>query len=229
MRNDAWIKINNHLLSSSKVAIIKSAGVYASLPLISIDGQGFLPSNSVLFREARLKLLIDRYIDRDLWDFCIKRFKRNPTGATHTFQFNRKGERPKGGGCMLSMTLVKHNKQWKVSIASRAEEVTMALLADMQFIRGILWELGALLEINLDMERIPFAWHMGLAHQNRTFVPVFMYDAYGKTAFNAWLNNTKPRSEWEKICIDHTHLMIEGKKVTGARKLWGRRLREWTQ
>lgn len=206
--------------------IIKVAGVYTSVPAVSIRAIGFGIQTSILLREARLDLLESRYIDPVVWEQCYKRYRNAPTGASHTFLFNRTGERPKAGGCLLSIVLIKDGKSWQVMITSRAIEASMAMLADIAFIRRCLARLSNDLGLALDLERLPMHWHIGLVHQNRVFVPVFFYDVWGPAGLKHWLHR-RPRSEWELICQEHTVKMMAGDGVTGARASWGKRLAKW--
>lgn len=226
---DQWRWINQAFFNpDTELSIIKSAGVYTQLFNRSLVAHGFgLKASSVLLREARLDLLEDRYIDRKLWTQCIERFKASPTSNSHTFLFNRK-EGPKAGGCLLSIVLLRKGKhQYELMITSRAEEVTMALLADMHFVHRCLKKLEKELGIVLPLSTIPIKWHIGVAYQNRTFVPAFFFDTYGKDDFKVWLRRRRFSNEWEKVCIEHSRRMIDGEGVTGARASWGRRLKEW--
>lgn len=207
--------------------IVASAGVYTSRTRVSLNAKGFgLPSDLVLLRDARVRLLEDRYIEPGTWERCYQRYRSQPKGASHTFLFNRQGDRPKAGGCLLSIVLAKATGGYEVMVTSRAIEATMAMLADIAFVRHVLHKINTDLGVGLDIEALDISWHVGVMHQNRVFVPVFFYETYGASGLRRWLRR-KPRTRWEEVCIDHSKNMIRGKGVTGARELWGRRLREW--
>lgn len=229
---DQWRWINNVFFDISDLTIIKAAGVYTQIYNRTLVARGFgVPRKSVLLRDARIELLYKRYVDWDLWKKCVKRFESQPKGNSHTFLFNRT-EGPKAGGCLLSIVLIrKPKKQCELMITSRAEEVTMALLADIHFVRRVMEGLEATLEIDFDLDNIPIKWHMGVAYQNRTFVPVFVYDTSGASGLHKWLRPRKTyQNEWEKICVEHSRRMIkQSAGITGARLLWGKRLKEWTK
>lgn len=221
-----WQGLNERFMTEDGLKIIKVAGVYTSIPQVTIHAQGFgLPESSVLLRDKRVDLLEQRYINDEVWEACKQRFHRAASSATHVFRFERTGKGPKAGGCLLSVVLIKEGKRYRVMITSRAEEATMAMLADIAFLERTLDNLARDLNISNDWHEI--TWHIGLTHQNRVFVPVYMFDVYGARGFHRWLKR-KPRNEWERVCIEHTHKMLTGEGVTGARKLWGRRLKEWT-
>jgi hypothetical protein len=224
----AWKGLNDDFMGLSGLKIIKVAGVYTYRSLVTIKATGFgLPKESVLLREQRLGLLRSRYVDPEVWQACIDRFKAAPTSVSHTFLFNRKGPRPKAGGCLLNIVLIREGKKsWKAMVTSRAIEVTMAMLADIAFVRQCLVELCDELKLELDVEGLPILWSIGVMHQNRVFVPVFFYDVGGAKGVHDWMQR-RPRNEWEKVCQDHTVKMVRGDGVTGARKSWGKRLRKW--
>lgn len=206
--------------------IVASAGVYTSRTRVSLHATGFgLPDDLILLRDARVKLLADRYIEPTTWERCYQRFKSQPKGASHTFLFNRQGDRPKAGGCLLSIVLAKATGGYEIMVTSRAIESTMAMLADIAFVRHTLVKINTDLGIGLDLEHTEISWHIGVMHQNRVFVPVFYYEVYGAAGLRRWLRS-KPRNRWEEVCITHSKDMIRGKGVTGARELWGRRLRD---
>lgn len=207
--------------------IVASAGVYTSRTRVSLHAKGFgLPDDLALLREARVKLLVDRYIEPVTWERCYQRYRVQPKGASHTFLFNRQGDRPKAGGCLLSIVLAKASGGYEVMVTSRAIESTMAMLADIAFVRHVIEKLNADLNVGLDPEALEISWHVGVMHQNRVFVPVYFYEVYGAAGLKRWLRS-KPRNRWEEVCIEHSKNMIRGKGVTGARALWGRRLRDW--
>lgn len=226
---DQWKQINYTFFEPNlKLNIVKVAGVYTQIFNQTLSAKGFWLDHwsSVLFREARIKLLSDRYLDQELWDKCIKRAKASPTSNSHTFHFNRK-EGPKAGGCLLSIVIIRKGKNdYELMISSRAEEATMALLADIVFLHRCCRDISNELGIDLIADNIPIKWHMGVVYQNRTFVPGFIYDTQGRTGLKNWLR-AKSDSEWEQVCIVHSRKMLRDDGVTGARKLWGRRMREW--
>lgn len=224
---DEWVRLNQEFMVMPELKIVASAGVYTSRTRVSVHATGFgLPENLVLLRDARIRLLSDRYIEPDTWARCYERFRTQPKGASHTFLFNRQGNRPKAGGCLLSIVLAKATGGYEVMVTSRAIESTMAMLADIAFVRYVLTKIDTDLGLGLDVEQLQISWHIGVVHQNRVFVPVFYYEVYGAAGLKRWLRS-KPRSRWERVCIDHSKNMIRGEGVTGARELWGRRLREW--
>src|SRR5690606_11865325 len=197
---------------------------YTSRTRVSLHAKGFgLPDDLVLLRDARVRLLEDRYIEQATWDRCYQRYRTQPKGASHTFLFNRQGDRPKAGGCLLSIVLAKATGGYEVMVTSRAIEATMAMLADIAFVRHVLNKINTELGVGLDLETLEISWHIGVMHQNRVFVPVFHYEVYGAAGLRRWLRR-KPRNRWEQVCIEHTKKMILGEGVTGARALWGRRL-----
>lgn len=224
---DEWIRLNEEFMSMDGLKIVASAGVYTSRTRVSLHATGFgLPDDLVLLRDARVRLLEDRYIEPVTWERCYQRYRAQPKGASHTFLFNRQGDRPKAGGCLLSIVLAKATGGYEVMVTSRAIEATMAMLADIAFVRYVLDKIKSELGVDLDLEHLQISWHIGVMHQNRVFVPVFYYEVYGASGLRRWLRR-KPRTRWEKVCIDHSKDMIRDKGVTGARELWGRRLRQW--
>jgi len=224
---DRYVALNEGFMRLRNLKIIKVAGVYTSTPMISIHAIGFgLPEDSVLLRDQRLDLLESRYIDPQVWETCYQRYLAAPKGVSHTFLFNRTGDRPKAGGCLLSIVMIREGKGWRAMVTSRAIEATMAMLADIAFVRRCLVRLSDDLGLALDLERLPVSWHIGIVHQNRVFVPVFFFDVFGAAGLKRWLRR-RPRSEWELICQEHTVKMMNGDGVTGARASWGRRLAKW--
>src|SRR5690606_7554217 len=183
---------------------------YTSRTRVSLHAKGFgLPDDLVLLRDARVRLLEDRYIEQATWDRCYQRYRTQPKGASHTFLFNRQGDRPKAGGCLLSIVLAKAAAGYEVMVTSRAIESTMAMLADIAFVRYVLDKINTDLEVGLNLEALDISWHVGVMHQNRVFVPVFYYEVYGSSGLRRWLRS-KPRKEWEGICIEHSKNMIRG-------------------
>jgi hypothetical protein len=224
---DEWVRLNEEFMKMDGLKIVASAGVYTSRTRVSLHAKGFgLPSDLVLLRDARVRLLQDRYIEPTTWDRCYERYRTQPKGASHTFLFNRQGNRPKAGGCLLSIVLAKATGGYEVMVTSRAIESTMAMLADIAFVRYVLGKIREDLGVDLVLEQLDISWHVGVMHQNRVFVPVFYYEVYGASGLRRWLKS-KPRNRWEQVCIDHSKNMILGKGVTGARALWGKRLKEW--
>lgn len=224
---EEWMRLNEEFMQLDGLKVVASAGVYTSRTRVVLNAKGFgAPYESVLLRGARIELLRQRYVDPETWEQCYKRFHSQPKGASHTFLFNRKGDRPKAGGCLLSIVLCKADKDYEVLITSRAIESTMAMLADMQFIYECLVQIKEDLGIVLDLDACLITWSIGVVHQNRVFVPVFFYDVRGARGFRKWLAST-PRNKWEKICIDHAVKMVHNDGVTGARAMWGKRLKEW--
>lgn len=224
---DEWVRLNEEFMQMDGLKVVASAGVYTSRTRVSLTAKGFgLPGDLVLLRDARIKLLEDRYIEPTTWARCYERFRSQPKGASHTFLFNRLGDRPKAGGCLLSIVLAKASAGYEVMVTSRAIEATMAMLADIAFVRHVLEKINVELGLDLILEDLEISWHIGVMHQNRVFVPVYYYEVYGAAGLKRWLRR-RPRNKWEQICIDHSKNMIRGKGVTGARELWGRRLREW--
>lgn len=224
---EEWIRLNEEFMRLDGLKIVASAGVYTSRTRVVINAKGFgAPYESVLLRPQRIKLLRDRYLDPEVWERCYERFRSQPKGASHTFLFNRTGDRPKAGGCLLSIVLCKADKDYEVMVTSRAIESTMAMLADMQFIYECLQQIKEDLGLVLDLDTCYITWNIGVVHQNRVFVPVFYYDTRGATGFRRWLKQ-KPGNRWEEICIEHSIKMVRGEGVTGARASWGKRLKEW--
>lgn len=224
---DEWCRLNEEFMTMAGLKVVASAGVYTSRTRVSLHAKGFgLPEHLVLLREARVRLLEDRYLEPDTWRRCYERFRTQPKGASHTFLFNRQGDRPKAGGCLLSIVLAKATAGYEVMVTSRAIESTMAMLADIAFVRHVLGKLNTDLGLGLVVEDLQISWHIGVMHQNRVFVPVYYYEVYGAAGFRRWLKS-RPRNEWERICVEHSKAMVLGRGVTGARALWGRRLKEW--
>jgi hypothetical protein len=224
---EEWIRLNEEFMQLDGLKVVASAGVYTSRTRVVLNATGFgAPFESVLLRDKRIDLLRERYVDPDTWDQCYKRFHSQPKGASHTFLFNRKGDRPKAGGCLLSIVLCKADKDYEVMITSRALEATMAMMADMQFIYECLVQIKKDLGLVLDLDTCKIMWCIGVVHQNRVFVPVFFYDTRGATGFRKWLKS-KARNKWEQINIDHAVKMVRNEGVTGARAMWGKRLRKW--
>lgn len=224
---DEWCRLNEEFMTLDGLKIVASAGVYTSRTRVILNATGFgAPYESVLLRDARINLLRDRYLDPEVWEQCYKRYHSQPKGASHTFLFNRKGDKPKAGGCLLSIVLCKADKDYEVMITSRAIESTMAMLADMQFVYECLCQIKQDLGLVLDLETCKITWCIGVVHQNRVFVPVYFYDVYGARGFRKWLDST-PRNRWEQVCIEHSVSMVRNEGVTGARAMWGKRLKEW--
>lgn len=224
---EEWVRLNQEFMELDGLKIVAAAGVYTSRTRVILQAEGFgAPYESCLLRPARIKLLRDRYLDPDIWERCYARFRSQPKGASHTFLFNRTGDRPKAGGCLLSIVLCKADKDYEVMITSRAIESTMAMVADMQFIFECLTQIKEDLGLVLDLDTCKITWAIGVVHQNRVFVPVFYYDTRGARGFRKWLDQ-EPSNKWGGICRDHAVKMVNGDGVTGARAMWGKRLKEW--
>lgn len=230
---DQWFDINSRFFDDSEeLQIVKSMGAYAQMWNKTIEATGFgLPEKPpVLLRDERINLLAERYIDPDLWKQCVARFKAAPTSNTHTFLFNRRGKQPKAGGCLIGFTLLRRSaRHYDLMMTARAQECTMALLADIYFLHHCLKRLEKELKIKFDLDRMHIRWHMGIAYQTRPFAPVYAFEAYGAKGLKKWMRS-KSRNEWERMMQYWTNQMMnwdKNPKVTAANKTWGKRLALW--
>lgn len=225
---ERWEETNEWFLKADipRAQCARKFGAYIYQPSVSVQATGFgLPNHPTLFEEReRVDLLASRYVDEELWQLGCALWEASQGSLAHSFLLLRRGRGPKAGGCLVGFVLSRHRNQWYCNVLSRANEVTMAWLGDLYFMRHLLTER---IPIKIkDVEQVKFRWTMGVAQQNSYYAAVFLHITAGQRYLNRWCSRT-PRSYWEGYCQERYDVLVRQRSetLTGTPGKW----QKWLQ
>lgn len=134
----------------------------------------------------RVKTLHRRYIHPEFWAMALRnmhvvRESRKPYAAAGVLQFHRTEKIPRGGPCLLDLTLMRVQRYgYEVHINSRAVESVKFLTGDMHFMWTILHALAEDMNWPELLENIiQVKWNFSVLQQSRDFILPFLAHFYG--------------------------------------------------
>lgn len=215
---------------------------------VQINAHGFGLDPKFPFHESRrVALLEKRYLDQGLWDENVARLQWATRNGSSIFTFPARSynfllhrdsslkRNPRGGGCLLGMSLTFDRGVLSLDILSRASESVCALYGDFLFVEYLLDKAlkeGGVTKFPRAGYQMNIRWMISIAYQNSVYGPPFLLWNWGPEKFQRWLDgkehfpNKKEESFWSKRLRQYVNEVSLGTKYgEGNRGRWSRWLK----
>lgn len=190
----------------------------------------------------RIDLLTKRYVDPVLWTESVKNLREAnlkhdvwtfpPTSFNFILHRDSTLKRnPRGGGCLLGVSLAFDRRLLYVDVLSRASETVCALYGDFMFVENLVDRALTEAGIRKKVHTTSIRWNISIAYQNAVYGPPFFVWALGPETFRAWVKGRgKGKTKWDQRLLKYMREVTfnpEFNKV-GTRKKWASWMNEQT-
>lgn len=182
----------------------------------------------------RIDLLTKRYVDPLLWAESVKNlreanlkhdvWKFPPTSFNFILHRDPSLKRnPRGGGCLMGMSLTFDRRLLYVDVLSRASESVCALYGDLMFVENLVGHALELAGIRNKTHNTHVRWNISVAYQNAVYSPPFFVWEMGPETFRSWVRGrSKGKTRWEQRLLKYMREVTFNPQFNkvGTRKKW---------